>query len=127
MFLLKFDCVPRVDDALVPAHAAGGAEALAAVGAGEGPLVRVRAVVHPQDVQRVEPLAARLALELALVRVVHEVPPVLREDMERLPANFARLPRRRVVDRLVYHQTAFELELLIAYGTRVRFARGVHV
>lgn len=47
--------------------------------------------------------------------------------MERLPANFARLPRRRVVDRFVYDQTAFELELLIAYGTRVRFARGVHV
>lgn len=111
----------------MPADAAGRAERLATLVAREGPLVGVRAPVHPQYVQRVEPFPARVAAVLALVRVVHEVTLVLRQDVKRFAANFTSLPRRRLVHRLVDYQPTFKLKLLIANITRVRFPYRMHI
>lgn len=66
-----------MDDAAVPADAAGGAEGLAALGTTEGPLVRVRPVMHPQYIQRVKPFPARLTLELPLVSVICKMTTIL--------------------------------------------------
>lgn len=111
----------------VPAHAACRPEAFAADLAAEGSLVRMRPVVYSQYVQRIEPFPAGLTFVFPLVGVVDEVPAVLRHYVERLPAHLASLPRRRVVDRFMYNQTALELELLVANVAGVRFTVRVHV
>lgn len=111
----------------MPADTAGGAEGLPTLVAGEGPFIRVHAKVHLQYLYGVESLPARFTRVPALVGVVHEMPPVLSQYVESLPAHFARLFRRGVVNGFVYGEAALELEALVAHVAAVGLARGVHV
>lgn len=109
------------------AHTPCRSEAFATNLAVKRSLVRMSPVVHSQNVQRVEPLPTSLTFVLPLVRVIDEMPPILRDNVERFPANLASLSRRRVVNSFMYNQTAFELELLVANVAGVRLTIRVHV
>lgn len=118
---IEVSCSPQLfsfyafmDDSPVPTDAAGRPKGLAAITACEGPLVSVGPLMDPQYIERVEPFPARFALVFPLVGVVNKMAPILSQYVKSLSAHLTRLLRRRIMDRPVYHQTAFEFEPLLA-------------
>lgn len=106
---------------------AGRPERLTAFRARERPFVCMRSIVNSQNVQGIEPLPTSFALKLPFISVISVMSPILRHYIEMFAANLASLLRRWIVNRLVYYETAFKFEFLVAYVTRISLLFGMYV
>lgn len=101
-------------NAPMPAHASRCPERFSAFLATEGSLIGMCPIMNFKYIAGIESLPTSFAFIFPLIGVIHKVPSVLCQYVECFSADFASFLRRRIVYRLMYDQSAFEFESLIA-------------